>query len=148
MNWFVSRWLLLMAALVAVVGLPITRTWLTRDAAPRCAWDGLPIEPLYRVRVVDADGAAHPFCCVRCAEKWLARQKVATTRSVYVQDEATGVELNHGEATYVISPVATNRINGNRIRVFREREAAEEHLRAFGGRLLDGVDRPFAAVRR
>ena len=147
MKWSASRWFLLLTALAVVIGLPLARKWLTAEAAPRCAMDGLVIEPLYRIRIVDDVDVSRSFCCVRCAERWLSRQTSTTTTSVYVVDEATGAEIDHREGHFVRSSVITNRINANRIHVFQSRMAAEEHLRVFGGAFLLGAERPFALPR-
>src|SRR5262249_57057291 len=73
MNRARSRWLLLLAGLLVIVGLPVAGKWLRRQSEPRCALDGLKIEPLYRVRVVDRTGGSQDFCCIRCAGLWLGR---------------------------------------------------------------------------
>ena len=78
-------WLLLLAGLVLVVGLPLAGRWARRQAGPRCTLDGLAIEPVYRVRVVDRAGGEHVFCCVRCAGRWLARQ-AERPATVYVTE--------------------------------------------------------------
>jgi hypothetical protein len=137
-----SRCLLGLAGLLVVVGLPLAGTWARRHAGPRCDLDGLPIEPLYQVRVVDAAGAAHRFCCVHCARQWLARQK-APPAAVYVTDEAGGAAIDARSAYFVQSTVPTNAITGNRVHVFRDRAAAEAHARAFAGWVLTGAERPW-----
>jgi hypothetical protein len=126
------RLLLVLAGLLVVVGLPVAGWWARRPAAPRCAFDGLKIDPLYRVRVVDAAGVSHPFCCVRCAGAWVARQGGRPT-AVYVTDEAGGAEIDSRSACFVLSAVVTNPVTGNRVHSFRDRADAEAHARAFGG---------------
>jgi hypothetical protein len=138
-----SRLLLFLAGLLVVVGLPLAGWWGRRGAAPRCELDGLTIEPLYRVRVVDRAGASHRFCCVRCAARWLGRQG-DRPRAVYVTDEASGAEVDAGSAFFVRSAVVTNAVTRNRVHAFRDRAAAEEHARAYGGETLTGVQRPFS----
>src|SRR5262249_37492263 len=142
MNRARSRWLLLLAGLLVIVGLPVAGKWMRRQAAPRCALDGLKIEPLYRVRVVDRAGSSHNFCCVHCAGLWLARQG-ERPEAVFVTDEAGGAELAARSAYFIRSAVVTNPVTGNRVHVFRERMAAEEHARAFGGRALTEAEKPF-----
>ncbi len=137
-----ARPLFLLAALSLVVGVPLAGKWARRHPEPRCALNGLRVEPLYGVRVVDRAGGSHRFCCVRCARRWLARQG-GSPEAVYVTDEATGAEIDSRSAFFVQSPAATSPITGNRVRVFRDRAAAEEHIRAFGGWVLTGADRPF-----
>jgi len=139
-----SRCLLLLGCLVVVVGLPLAGKWLRRQREPRCTLDGLPIEPLYEVRVVDSAGTVHRFCCVRCAASWLARRGERPS-AIWVTDEGSGEEIDSQSAHFVQSPVVTNPITRNRVHVFRDRPDAEEHVRAFGGQLLTGAERPLAA---
>jgi hypothetical protein len=134
---------LLAAGVALVVGLPLAARWLrTRDSG-RCALDGLKVEALYQVRVVDAGGASRRFCCVRCAERWLALGREAA--AVYITDEATGDEVEAGSAWFVVSPVATNPITRNRVHAFRDRADAEAHARDFHGLVLSPADRPLRA---
>jgi hypothetical protein len=137
------RLLLVLAAVLVVAGLPLLGKWARRHQPPRCELDGLSIEPPYRVRVVDQAGRSHAFCCVRCARRWLARQE-GRPRAVYVTDENDGTEVEARSATFVRSSVVTPPpITGNRVHAFRDRGAAEEHVRTYGGRVLTDVDRPF-----
>ena len=138
-----SRLLLVLAGLLVVVGLPLAGKWARRGAGPRCELNGLAIQPLYQVRVVDRAGASHRFCCARCAARWLARQE-DRPRAVYVTDEAGGAEIDCRAAWFVRSTVVTNPITGNRIHAFRGRADAEEHARAYNGEVLTGVERPFS----
>jgi hypothetical protein len=140
-----TRWGLWLAGLAVIVGLPFLGKWVRRGAAPRCDFDGIRIEPLYRVRVVGAGGDAHPFCCVRCARRWIARQ-LAPPAAVFVTDEASGAELPAGTAYFVESAVVTNRVTGNDVHVFRDRNDAETHAHEYGGTVLTGADRPFNLV--
>jgi hypothetical protein len=134
--------LLLLAGALLVVGLPLAGKWARRHDGPRCELDGLKIEPLYRVRVVDAGGADHLFCCVRCARRWAERQ-ADSPRAVYVTDEAGGREVEAGAAYFVQSLVVTNPVTGNRVHAFRDRADADAHARAFRGAVLTGEERPF-----
>jgi hypothetical protein len=138
-----SRLLLFLGGLLVVVGLPLAGKWARRGAGPRCELDGLAIESPYQVRVVDRAGASHPFCCVRCAARWLARQE-DSPRAVYVTDEAGGAEVDSRSAFYVRSAVVTNPVTGNRVHAFRDRADAEEHARAYRGEVLTGAERPFS----
>jgi hypothetical protein len=130
-------------ALLLVIGLPLAGKWARHQGPPRCALDGLPVEPRYQVRLTQADGRSATFCCVRCAARWLA-QGEAPPAAAHVTDEATGVEIPAREAHFVESPVATSAVTGNRVHAFRRREDAADHLRAFGGHELTGADRPLA----
>jgi len=137
-----SRALLVVLAGLVVVGLPLAGKWARRHDGPRCEMDGLKIEPLYRVRVVDGDGVAHSFCCVHCAGRWVARQP-GRPRAVYVTDEAGGEEVEAGSAYFVQSAVVANPVTGNAVHAFRDQADAEAHARAFHGWLMTGADRPF-----
>jgi hypothetical protein len=130
---------LVLAALV--VAAPLAGRWLRRDDSARCAWDGLPVQALYRVRIMDAANGPREFCCVRCAAAWLTHHGGA--HAVYVTDEAGGGEIDARAAYFVQSPVPTNPITRNSIHAFRERSDAEAHAAAFGGRLLTADEQPF-----
>ena len=125
-----------------VVGIPLAGRWARRDAGPRCAEDGVRVEARYRVRVVDRAGGSHEFCCPRCAGEWIARRP-GEVAAVFVTDETTGEEVPAAAAWFVHSRVATDPVTGNRVRAFRDRAAAEAHVAAYGGRLLDRSERPF-----
>jgi hypothetical protein len=139
-----SYWIAGLLGLLVVVGLPLAGHWARRPPERRCALDGGPLEPHYRVRVVDAEGSACEFCCIRCAEIWLGRQR-QPPQAVYVTDEASGQEVEVASAYFVRSLVVTTPTTGNRIHAFRHRADAEKHAAAFGGRVLQGPERPFAA---
>jgi hypothetical protein len=145
MNTTRARLLGLLAGLTLVAGLPLAGKWLRRHRSSRCALDGLTIEPLYRVRVVE-QGESHSFCCVRCAAGWLARRG-RQPDAVLVTDETSGAELDARSVFFVHSPVVTNPITGNRVHAFASRAEAEEHARGFGGVVLTGPDRPFGRGR-
>jgi hypothetical protein len=127
--------------LVVVVGLPVLAHWLRREAAGGCALDGVPIDPAYRVEVVDAEGHTHAFCCPACARMWL-RGQPASPRAVTVTDEATGRKIDAAAAHYVRSSVVTTPTTGNRIHVFASRADAERHAAAFAGAVLPDSERP------
>jgi hypothetical protein len=141
MNAIRSRLLLVLAALLVVVGLPLLGKWARRHQPPRCELTGLRIESPYQVRVVDQAGRSHRFCCVRCARRWLARQ-ADRPQAVYVTDEGSGAEID-ARSAYFVSAVVTNRITRNRVHAFRDRAEAEKYARAPGARALTGDDRPF-----
>jgi hypothetical protein len=134
--------LLLIAGLMLVVGLPLAGWWARRQAPPRCSLDGLAIEPLYRVRVVDQEGGSHLFCCVRCAVRWLSRQPERPA-GIYVTDEVSREEIDAASACFVESAVVTNPVTGNRTHVFRSQADAEEHARLYAGWHVTGTERPF-----
>jgi hypothetical protein len=133
------RSLLVLTASLIVLGLPLAGKWVRRHPDPRCDLDGLKIEPLYQVRVVDGAGAAYRFCCVRCARLWLLHRAIEP-KTVYVTDEASGEEMDSRSAFFVQSAVFTNPITRNRIHVFHHRSDAEEHARSFGGWTLTDAE--------
>lgn len=142
--------LAVVAALMLLALVPVGARW-TRQAqarraqAGRCALDGAVVVPLYRVRVCDSVGEWHNFCCVRCAELWLARQPLPP-QAIRVTDEATGEEIDAQAATFVRSMVVTTPTTGNRIHVFASQTAAEHHADIAHGRLLGGSDLPLCSL--
>lgn len=137
-----SRGWVVLGLQVVVVSLAVAGVELRRSGPGRCSLDGAPIEPLYRVRLVDQDGRDHRFCCVRCAQIWMASS--AEPAAVFVTDEASGVEIPASVAWYVRSSVITQQSTRNRIHCFKDRGDAERHSGSARGRLLDGGDRPFS----
>lgn len=134
-------WLVVLLESTAVVGLPLLGTSVRRRGLPQCGLDGAPIEPIYAVRVVDADGRHWEFCCLLCADYWLTQQ-ACEPREVRVVDETTGQELASEKAFFARSSIVTNAATGNRVHVFRYRDDAQRHVAANGGRLLSGSERP------
>jgi hypothetical protein len=137
-----TRRRMLLGLVGGVVGLAVVGSLSRRRAAGRCALDGAEIDPLYRVRVEDERGGSHPFCCVRCAELWLAAHR-HKPRGVYVTDEAGGREIEAERATFVRSSVVTRAATGNRVHAFLDPADAGRHAEAARGRVLTGADRPF-----
>jgi hypothetical protein len=114
---------------------------LSPDEA-HCEVDGLRVEPLYRVRVVDEAGRSHLFCSIRCAARWVQRRPTRPA-AVYVTEEAGRHEIEAAAAFFVRSSVVTDPVTGNNIHAFRSRADAEAHARAFRGRMLTGSEQPF-----
>ena len=138
-----ARWVVGAAGLAAVAVLAAVASRARHQSGERCALDGVAIDPLARVEVVDAGGRTHAFCCPRCAELWLGRQ-ANPPRAVTVTDEGTGDRIDATRAFYVRrfdEPPATS---GNRLHAFRTRAAAEEYADAVGGTVLAGDEAPFA----
>ena len=138
-----SRWRIVLVVLVAVVLLALAGSWTRRGARGRCELDGGVIDSAYRVRIEDEGGASHSFCCIRCAQLWLAASPEGHG-TVYVTVEASGQEIEATHAWFVRSPVITKASTGNRIHAFRDRVDAERHAHNARGRMLIGSDRPFA----
>jgi hypothetical protein len=138
-----SEWTVGLIYVGVLALLPVLGYWARRDPRPTCAHNGCKIEPLYRVRVIDADGRDRAFCCIGCAQAWLRRQS-QPPRNIRVTDENSGAEVDAAAATFVRSLVVTNRITGNRIHAFANRSDAESHAQSLGGRILDAAEKPFA----
>jgi hypothetical protein len=137
-----TRRRILIGLIGGVVGLAVAGSLSRRRAAGRCALDGAEVDPLYRVRVEDERGGSHPFCCVRCAELWLAAHR-GRVRGVFVTDEASGQEVGVARATFVRSSVVTRAATGNRVHAFLDPADADRHAASARGRILTGGDRPF-----
>jgi len=134
-----------LVGLVIVASLPFVGHALRDDRETRCNWDGLEIEPIYQVRILDAAGATQRYCCLGCAESWLQRSGHQPV-GIFVTDEASGAELDPSEAIFVRSTVTTNEVTGNRRHVFRHEDDALKHIDAAHGRRLLGAERPFAKM--
>lgn len=142
-----SEWIAGLAYLAVLAALPFVGHWARHDDGPACAYDGSPIEPAYRVRIVDGHGRDVAFCCIRCAEHWLQSARGAV-QSIHVTDERSGEEIDAATAHFVRSLVVTSRTTGNRIHAFRTRTDAEEHARTSSGYLLEDAERPFPRERQ
>jgi hypothetical protein len=136
------RWLMVLAGLAVVVGLPLLGKWARRTPGKRCALDGFPIDPTYRVRVVDGQGQDHAFCCIHCATLWLAHEPVAP-RAVFVTDEVSGQEVEAASAWFVRSLVITVAHTGNDIHAFRSQADADRHAQSARGTVLANAEKPF-----
>jgi hypothetical protein len=134
------RWLRRCAGMLTVIGLPVAGRVLREGGPDRCAFDGEPIEPSYRVRIAGADGSRQ-FCCVGCAARWLERSP-ASPDCVFVTDEIGGQELPAAEAIFVRSTIYTRPSTRDRVHVFRSLADAERHAREFRGRILSAAARP------
>jgi hypothetical protein len=131
-----------LAGLVVVASLAAVGHWARGHPAGGCALDGSPIDPVYRVAIVDARGNSHEFCCLTCARMWLDRQSTPP-RAVTVTDETSGERIDAAAAYYVRSAVVTRAATGNRIHVFRNRADAEKHADACAGYVLSEAEGPF-----
>jgi len=131
-----------LVGLLVVIGLPVVGYLARRTPEGRCALDGAPIEPRYRVEIVDSEGHAHPFCCIRCAQLWLRRQKTPPQK-ITVTDEESGEPLDAKAAWYVRSERVTMKATGNRIHVFRQKGHAVEHAETNYGTVLSESENPF-----
>jgi hypothetical protein len=135
-------WGQLLVGILIVVGLPLVGHLARRDTGHGCALDGEKIQPIYRVEIVDHQGERHAFCCLRCAEIWVRKQRAAP-QAILVTDETTGRAIDADTAFYVRSTVVTTPTTGNRIHVFAEPTDAEKHANTFSGTVLSESERPF-----
>jgi hypothetical protein len=136
-----SRWQAVLALQIAIIGLALIGVEVRRSGPGRCALDATEIEPVYRVRVHNRNGHSELFCCIRCAELWLARSE--PPEAVFVTDETTGEEIPAHDAWFVRSLVITRLSTRNRIHAFKKRADAERHAINAKGRILNDEDRPF-----
>ena len=134
-------------ALILILLLPLIGAWLRRSGTKGCTLDGAKIEPFYSVRIFDQDNEPFEFCCIRCAELWLARQPAPPSR-ILVTDEQTGEEIPAADAHYVRSLVVTTPATGNRVHVFKDRNDAEKHAEMFRGTILSDPEKPLRARPR
>jgi len=134
------------AGVALLLALPFVGKWARRDTEARCDLDGAALVTNYRVRVEDAAGKSHDFCCIRCAELWLERQ-TGPARAVRVRDERSGAEIEADAAHYVRSLVITTPTTGNRIHAFRDSADAQRHAETCRGTILLAGERPFVARR-
>jgi len=131
------------AGLALVAVLPFAARALRHAPAERCALDGVAVASRNAVRIVDeGTGPGRRFCCVACAENWLAREGYARRR-IFVVDEETGAEIDARSAWFVESLIPTEPATGCRIHVFGTESAATSHAEQFRGRLLVGNDVSF-----
>lgn len=109
---------------------------------PACGWDGMSLNEIYQVTIVDECGQRTDFCSIRCAQLWLKCSQQEPT-DVIVTDEASGAKISAEDAFFVRSSVPTNNVNGNRIHAFRQSADAKLHAQSMAGRVLTGTARPF-----
>jgi len=127
------------AALACIAALPVLADAMRR-AANGCALDGVAVDRASAARVAGLDGRARSFCSVRCAERWTARNGAGSVRVI---DAPSGREIDARSAWFVRSAAAWGDGARDSIRAFARRGDAERHVRAYGGRLLEGAERPF-----
>lgn len=145
MNSQRSRWIVRAIGLLVVVGLPILGAWLRRQSEQGCALDGVRIDPVFAVRIIDVHGIEARFCCLQCAVWWVQRREEAP-RQVFVTDETSGRWLDAADANFVRSGVITNATTGNRVHIFQRRSDAERHASDSRGTILTGSARPFENI--
>ena len=135
------RFALFLGGLLALAALPALGRWVRTSTGEVCALDGMAVPASTRVRAVEPTGVERLFCCVDCADRWLARSDVVPG-DLFVTDEATGEEIPAARAWFVESRVPSHVAGGSRIHVFADVAAARRHAGDFGGRFLEGDRRP------
>lgn len=148
-----SEWVCGLAYLCVLGALPLAGNWFRQGQNSFCAHNGGVIEPLYGVRIVEGDQTFR-FCCIDCAKNWLGNRNTnqgdrlgsspLKHQIVFVVDEVSGTEINAADAYFVRSLTITNRLTGNRIHAFRNKNDADLHAGSPGSDLLGPGEGPFA----
>ena len=128
----------LLLGILAGCGLAaLSQICLNRAYRDRCHWDGTSIQPIFGVEWTpgNAGSATHRFCCICCAQGWLAATNVRQGR-FSVRDEVSGLPMDALSGYYVLSARVTETATGCRIHVFREPLHARAHLLKHDGRPL------------
>jgi hypothetical protein len=136
LKWSLS-YIILMGAVALAAGL-----WRAYGSSEACEMDGQAISPSLRVDLTMADGNSHAFCTIACAQRWLAGRANTAVKEALVRDAISGEPIDAYVAFFVRSELVTNRANGNAVHAFRFRADAMEHVRQFGGQLIED---PFEA---
>jgi hypothetical protein len=119
-------------------------SWLSRELVrgshpDRCSFDGVSIDRVHRVDLMEDGMVRASFCSVACALAW---PKLPASRYWQVRDEMSGEPIDASRACFVLSRVVTVATRGERIHVFRQWTDAMNHCAQFGGaRIAD----PFAS---
>jgi hypothetical protein len=129
-------------ATLVIVSLPILGHLARQKKENCCALDGVAIEPIYRVRIVDRQNQSYEFCCAKCAQLWMEAHD-SSYLTVFVTDETSGHDIPAGWASFTTSSVVTIPTTGNRIHAFADERDAQSHAEIFRGRVLTGKERPF-----
>ncbi len=132
---------LFVAGILAAAALPLLGRSLRGEGEPRCALDGVRLDPARRVRIFESGGRERLLDCVDCARRWLERTG-DRPREVVVVDESTGAAVPAGKAWFVESRVLAFPVCGSRIHAFALEADARRHAEDFGGFVLEGRRRP------
>lgn len=136
---------LFLGGILAAAALPLVGRSVRGEGEPRCALDGVRLDPARQVKVTDADGRERLLDCVDCASRWLARTRAAPL-GILVTDETTGAEVPAGKAWFVESRVLAFPVCGSRIHAFALEADARRHAEDFGGFVLEGRRRPLGPM--
>ena len=133
--------LLFAAGILAAAALPLLgRAWRA-GGPPRCALDGVRVDPARAVRVLDGAGGDRSLCCVACARRWIREEPSAAEARILLVDEVSGRTVPAEAAWLVESRIVAFGPSGCRVHVFARREDADRHAEAFGGRPVAWTER-------
>ena len=134
---------------LAVVGvlvaaaLPVVAARVRGPGPARCSRDGTVLAGTLRIRAEHPDRETARFCSVRCASDWIARSGAGW--EAIVADETNGSDVPASRAWFARSRVAASPASGENIHAFANRADADAHVALYGGRVLEGGDRPFGS---
>lgn len=130
------NWLFFLSAIILAVNTStIVVSSHYRNTPSICSLDGSAIHPLYEVTIIKKDNSSLRFSCIVSAQIWL-RENSKEVFYILVTDEPSGEKINASDAYYVASDVITTPHTGNGIHVFGKKSLAQEHARAFNGKLI------------
>jgi hypothetical protein len=104
-----------------------------RSSSLKCSLDGVRIDPLYEVTIIQEGETSYSFSCILSAQIWLM-EKSEPLSSIWVTDEMTGEKIKAELAYYVESDTITTPHTGNRIHVFAQEKAAKLHAQKYKGK--------------
>jgi hypothetical protein len=123
----------------AISALAVASRWsIDGRSDGHCRLDGVTIEPVRRVDLLDGPQVVAGFCSIDCALAW---PEQPASPSWQLRDEVTGRPVDANRAAFVTSRVAGVPGRGGRIHVFALPDDAERHCARFGGAPLRN---PFA----
>lgn len=106
-----------------------------RSPSLKCSLDGIRIDPLYEVTIIQKGETSYSFSCVLSAQIWLMENSEPIS-SIWVTDETTGEKIRAELAYYVESDLTTTPHTGNRIHAFSHEKAAKLHAQQYKGKFV------------
>ncbi len=106
-----------------------------RSSPLKCSLDGIGIDPLYEVTIIQEGETSYNFSCILSAQIWLMENSESIS-SIWVTDEMTGKKIRAELAYYVESDVTTMPHTGNRIHAFSHEKAAKLHAWQHKGKFV------------
>jgi len=123
------------ALIIAVSISTLVVVFQNRSSSLKCSLDGVRIDPLYEVTIIQEGETSYSFSCILSAQIWLM-EKSEPLSSIWVTDEMTGEKIKAELAYYVESDTITTPHTGNRIHVFAKKTEAESHAQEFKGKIV------------